>query len=240
MNSTTIQTLAEFTSLIEETFIDQAIVLFRGQPRDLPLLPAIARERLTDEVLAIEKTMLEEFQRYSLPYIQIKPTTTWEWLALAQHHGLPTRLLDWSQNPLTSLWFSVHRSAYEEENGVLWIFRPEDEDFASDLDKNTLTCKRNMVFAPKHLTERITAQAAWFTIHKSRPIHPEFEPLEQSIEFSNKLTKVIIPPDRFAHLRFHLDRYGVNYSSVFPGLDGLCAYIKWKRCFLADEARTLP
>jgi hypothetical protein len=235
MESVTVYSLAEFIKLIEETYSDQSISLFRGQSGDLPLLPSIARERLTDDILTTERLMLEEFQRHSVPFLRIVPTTTWEWIALAQHHGLPTRLLDWSSNPLTALWFAVHRPTTEVRNGVLWVFRPSDEDFATDSDKNTLECRRSTVFAPKHLTERITAQVAWFTVHKAWSKHPSFEPLEKSREFGGKLTKIWIPGDRFAHFRFHLDRCGVNHASVFPGLDGLCAHIRWQRCYLRDE-----
>jgi len=235
MDMVTIDSLADFTKLIEDTCPDQSVTLFRGQSCDFPLLPSIARERLTDDILTTEELMLEEFQRHSVPFLRVVPGTLWEWIALAQHHGLPTRLLDWSSNPLTSLWFAVQRPPSEGRNGVLWIFRPSDEDFATDAHKNTLECRRHMVFAPKHITERITAQVAWFTVHKAWSKHSSFEPLEESSEFGGKLTKVSIPAHRFAHLRFHLDRCGVNHASVFPGLDGLCAHIRWQRCYLADE-----
>jgi hypothetical protein len=235
METETVRTLAEFTNLIEQTCVDQSEVLFRGRPCEWSLLPSLARERLTDDVLAVEKSMLDEFQRHSLPYLRVTPATTWDWLALGQHHGLPTRLLDWSQNPLTSLWFAVSRPAHEGENGIVWVFRPGGEDFPSEAEKDSLECKRHMVFAPKHLSERITAQVAYFTVHKCWTGGPAFEPLEESEELGAKLTKVTIPADRFAHLRFNLDRCGVNHASVFPGLDGLCSHIKWKRCFLQDE-----
>jgi hypothetical protein len=230
-----VNTLAEFTKLIEETCLDQSEVLFRGQSSDWPLLPSIARERLTDDVFAVEKSMLDEFQRHSVPYLRITPESTWDWLALAQHHGLPTRLLDWSQNPLTSLWFAVNRPPHDGRNGVVWILRPTDDDFPSDSEKNSLECKRHMVFTPKHVSERITAQIAWFTVHKCWSENPVLDPLEQSNDFKSKLTKLEIPADKFAHLRFHLDRYGVNHTSVFPGLDGLCSHIRWNRCLLSDE-----
>jgi hypothetical protein len=235
METITVQTLAEFTKLIEETCLDQSDILFRGQADDWPLLPAIARERLTDDALLVERLMLDEFQRHSVPFLRVPPSTLWDWVALVQHHGLPTRLLDWSLNPLTSLWFAVQRAAHAKSKGVVWIFRPDKEDFATESDKNTLKCKRHMVFAPRHITERITAQIAWFTVHKSWSGNPEFEPLEQYDGFQSKLTKIIIPGNRFAHFRFHLDRCGVNYGSIFPGMDGLCAHIKWKYCYLEDE-----
>ena len=154
--------------------------------------------------LAVEKSMLDEFQRHSLPYLQVPPTTTWDRLAVAQHHGLPTRLLDWSENPLTSLWFAVNRPVLEGRNGVVWILRPADEDYPKEPEKNSLECKRYTIFAPKHLSERIKVQVAWFTVHKCWTGNPVFEPLETSPEFGAKLTKVTIPADRFAHLRFQL------------------------------------
>jgi hypothetical protein len=237
METKTIETLAEFTMLIEETCVDQSDILFRGVSGDFPLLPSIARERLTDDLLAVERSMLEEFQRHSLPHLGVAPETLWEWAALAAHHGLPTRLLDWSLNPLTSLWFVVRKPA-TQGRGTFWILRPEDRDFATETEKNLLECRRHMVFAPRHVTERITAQGAWFTVHKAWAGDLSLEPLESSAALGPKLTKVTIPADRFAHFRFHLDRYGVNSASVFPGLDGLCAHIRWKRCYMEDEGET--
>jgi hypothetical protein len=238
MDGDKIETLAQFVKLIEETCPDQSPVLFRGQPAGLPLLPSIARERLTDDILAIERSMLEEFQQESPPFLRgLSPATLWEWMALARHHGLPTRLLDWSLNPLTALWFAVQKPPLGEKDGVLWILRPTNKDLATDADMNTLDCRRYMIFPPKHITERITAQGSWFTVHKARSERPVFEPLENS-ELASKMMKLSIPYKRFAHLRFYLDRCGVNDASAFPGLDGLCAHIRWKRCYMTDEGCT--
>lgn len=230
-----IETLTEFIRFIEENYKDQSDVLFRGQPGDWPLIPSIARERLTDEILNAERLMLEEFQRHSLPFLTITPVTVWDWLALAQHHGLPTRLLDWSINPLASLWFAVNKPVQFGQNGVVYIFQPGAEDFPSEVDKNSIECKKHFVFRPKDITERITAQLAYFTVHKSWNKNPLFESLEESVELEKKLTKIIIPVNRFAHFRFHLNRFGMNGASIFPGLDGICSRIKWTYCYLEDE-----
>jgi hypothetical protein len=235
METVTIRTLSEFTDLVEGRYSSRSDVLFRGQVGDFPLLPSIARERLTGPVLEAERSMIEEFRRHCPPHLRVVPSTLWDWLALAQHHGLPTRLLDWSHNPLTSLWFAVRAPAPEGMDGYLWMFRPDPEDFARDDEKGSLECRRNSVFAPMHVSERITAQVAWFTVHRAWPEEPEFAPLEDSPEFSRKLTKIVLPADRFADLRLRLDLFGINHASVFPGLDGLCAHIKWKRCILPDE-----
>jgi hypothetical protein len=236
MEDITINTLTEYTKLIEETCIDQKKVLFRGQTEEWPLLPALARERLTgNDILDTEKIILEEFQRHCVPYIRVKPETIWDWLALARHYGLPTRLLDWSLNPFIALWFAVSRSPSGNKSGILWILTPDEQDSPLDTDMNNLECKRNMVFTPIDVSERITAQVAWFTVHKCWSRKKKFEPLEEDIIFKNKLIKLEIPAGRFAHLRYHLNTFDVHNASVYPGLDGLCSHIKWQNCFLDDE-----
>ena len=52
-----------------------------------------------------------------------RPETTIEWLFLAQHYGLPTRLLDWTENALVGLYFSVEDKQHDEEDACLWAFK---------------------------------------------------------------------------------------------------------------------
>ena len=80
----------------EEEKGNSADFLFRGQQQDWDLLPKLSRLRLKGQIIKIEKIILEEFRRTSLPLSDITPKDDWDLVALAQHHGLPTRLLDWS------------------------------------------------------------------------------------------------------------------------------------------------
>ena len=238
MQKLTVHTLTDFTKFIEETYSTDDIVMFRGQADGGPkrtLLPSIARMELRKTILDMEQDMLEDFQRNSVPYLQITPATTWDWLALAQHYGLLTRMLDWTLNPFTALWFVVSEPPKPETNGVVWILQGLDEDFPSPEEMDTLECKRHMIFRPKHITQRITAQLAYLTVHKGWSEEPNFEPLEESDQFKNRLTRIEIPGERFAHFRFHLNRFGVNYSSVYPGLDCLSNHIRWQSTKYIDE-----
>src|SRR4051812_35610338 len=104
------ETFGDFIKyLTEECKNDEDTVLFRGQREDKPLLPRIARviPRRTSTVLEIECEMFDQFRRESRPRLPAGTWTDWDLLVIAQHHGLPTRLLDWSKNPLAALCFAV-------------------------------------------------------------------------------------------------------------------------------------
>jgi hypothetical protein len=184
--------------------------------------------------------MLEEFKRRYIPFIQNKyiPETEWDWLALAQHHGLATRLLDWTLNPLAGLWFAVHKSPYVNKNGVVWIFQPNKEDIVMPTEnKDPFRGIRTKAFQPKHISERIIAQSGWFTVHKCIA-NKGFIALERNRIYKPVLTKLIINYKTFKDLRFQLDRFGVNAASLFPDLDNLCKHIQWLHSFLDDENPT--
>jgi hypothetical protein len=208
--------------------------LFRGQRRDLPLLPKIARINLRGEIENIERLVIDEFKRTSLPLSDIQPANDWDLLAIAQHHGLPTRLLDWTHSALIALWFAVKEKPHENnEHGVVWLLMPELDDFRSD-DDSPFSNQETRVFLPKVVSRRISAQTGVFTVHKINK-NERVVKLENHTQYSKKLFKIKIPPNRFALIRQRLNMLGVNHSTVFPDLDGLCSHLQWRYSFLDDE-----
>jgi len=62
-----------------------------------------------------------------------------------------------------------------------------------------------------------------------------FLALERNSEYAKRLTKVIIPADRFSGIRVELDRCGINAASMFPDFEGLSQRVEWRQSLLSDE-----
>ena len=106
---------------------EDVFTLFRGQREDWPLLPKLARLTHVGDILSAEHEMFATFRREAVADAEPVPDNDWDWLALAQHHGLPTRLIDWTMNPLAAAWFAVgDPAARPDRPAVLWVYRPDD------------------------------------------------------------------------------------------------------------------
>jgi hypothetical protein len=233
-----IESLAGFFAFIQEHCSEFDDALFRGQTEDWSLLPKLARLRLRGEltVREAESKMLTSLKTRSLPYLDSIPQNDWDWLAIAQHYGMATRLLDWSTNPLAALWFAVEKPARAEQDGVVWVFTPSQEDHVATVDSGTpFDSDRTRVFMPKHINRRIVAQHGWFTAHYIRKTDSKFVPLEKNARYKKSLMKLRVPATAFPSIRTELDRCGINAATLYGDLVGLCRNSEWQHLLLDDE-----
>src|SRR5262249_41924799 len=94
---------------------------FRGMCADWPLSTSLQRLNHPVETLRnVERAMFRNFKKYA--YADLDPSTSdWKWLAVAQHHGLPTRLLDWTFSPFVAMHFATNELDKMDKDGVIWM-----------------------------------------------------------------------------------------------------------------------
>jgi len=231
-----IASITEFIEYVENSYNDD-YTLFRGQPKDKQLLPPIGREsfRPREELADTERHMLDEFRAIVVPFLSFEPKSELEWLAVAQHHGMSTRLLDWTTNPLAALWFAI-RSAGKEDNAVdVWCLNAKERGAVpKKVWEKPLNATRCYVYRPPHVSSRIVRQSGWFTLHPMKT-RTTFRALEADKRYAAALARLRIPKCAFADIRFSLDRYGAHEATFMPDLQGAATHVDWCHRQLPDE-----
>jgi hypothetical protein len=232
----------------------RAASVFRGSKcADWGLLTSLDRLGGIDPPhtkMHLEEHILRNFIRYSRPHLQQQPANEWELLVTAQHHGLPTRLLDWTYSPLVAAhfatlggdpavdrviwqldWARLHEHfdlpaiafLVQDLNGLL---REKGVDSLWNLFNEPeggpvqLVC----MLDPPALDNRIVVQAAAFTISTDKT--RSFDEILRSNGLHGVLTRYVIPSERINHLRDQLDLVTIDERRLFPDLDGVAAQMR--------------
>lgn len=271
---------------------------FRGQTKlqsdGYPLKPSIGRyrhiaSRSFRERDELECEVLDVFCNHLVTHVKHLPQSEWESLAIAQHHGLPTRLMDWTENPLAALYFAVRETKQDqdgnnlnsavyvlisdptrytdyirseqsivqpvkdlattpagtptgyEEFGLEGIKGEDDKDpsgdyvdeSSADVGDNSGTGRRpvpspfeigeNVIYHPPHISPRMRAQDSVLLA-----CHRPFKTLED-----RDWQEIVIRHEAHDDIRQQLDQYGVFDRQLFPDLDGIAKWLRY-RVFESD------
>jgi hypothetical protein len=234
----------------------------------------------------VEREVLGVFTNHLVTYVRHLPRNDWESLAIAQHHGLPTRFMDWTTNPLVALYFAARKTRVDDKdkpmNSAVYVLtsepmrfselaRPKAEtitpvldsattlvasasavetfgvaDAAGDSEATTIpfdgptvttpteTKERraeeslqvispfditeNVIYDPPHVSQRIRAQDG-VLLACQQPL----QPLEEK-----DYLEIIIKHQAHDDIRRRLDQYGVFDKQLFPDLDGIAKWLKYR------------
>lgn len=190
--------------------------IFRGHSDpNWPLRPKVGRDEF---VGCDDESIFRAWKRRAVEFISLPFEDDWGWLAIAQHHGLATRLLDWTFNPLAAAFFAVNQDLDAE--AVVYAFKPQF--VVTPETTKPFEVKGVLKFKPAGVAPRIIRQGGIFTIHEKPPIS-----LENLIGKEDELEKIIIAKTYRRELVFELSHYGINNAALFPDLDGLSAHVNW-------------
>jgi hypothetical protein len=168
-----------------------------------------------------ERSLFETFRREAHAFLPTVPSDEWELLAIAQHHGLPTRLLDWTHNPLAALYFAVE--ARPETDGRFYALRALKRASENQSTGSPFALTHAAKYHPSWVTPRLRAQEGLFVATPNLEI-----PLDDRLRGDWRIESMRIPAHRKSSLRYQLYRLGVHASSLFPDVDGLTARIRWQ------------
>ena len=221
-------------------------VVWRGLSRSrYPNVSSLAR--LSEDYRQLERHLIRNFRKYA--HREAPGPTIWDWLSLAQHHGLPTRLLDWTFSPLVALHFATAtwpddeavllgvdcegahdllparlRSFHEREGSLVFTTEMLAE-LAPDLDAFDGLADEDpfvVFFEPPSLDERIVNQAAVLSAISD----PACQMEDWMDDHPDLWRAWRIPAEVKSEVRDRLDQAHVNERLLMPGLDGLAAWLR--------------
>jgi hypothetical protein len=247
-----------WTELIEQLYADswspdlgrfRSPFAFRGLPRaDHELSNSLIRLSAGQiDVSKLELSLVRNFRKYAQTVAPVD--SIWHWLALGQHHGLPTRLVDWTYSPFVALHFATESPADFGADGVVWcvnfveanrLLPPRLKTILEEEHSDTFTVEMLGEFPslrafdalgrdpfvifiePPSLDARILNQFALFSLMPTPSAR-----LDRWLEEHPKLfRRVVVPAELKWEVRDKLDQANISERTLFPGLDGLSRWLE--------------
>lgn len=256
-----LKTLTEFSAFVADKASEGKPYWFRGtQDSSYKLVPSLYRHKDVDQIEVmrnLELDLIQTFLHRAPPFQTSTPNDLIELLFFMQHHGVPTRLLDWSENPFIALFFALEKALWDKDDDLcdsaVWIIDPillnSTSFYNNGGSDKILSAKDDLLNAYKpdwtraitgklplamwgvHNSSRIVAQRGVFVLFGSNS-HPIEE--DEQLKKINLMQKIIIPKENKKEIAKSLFNMGITDSVIYPDLDGLGREIKnrsgfWRR-----------
>ena len=262
-----LETVQEAMSLLVDQPYDEGmkiyrnLYVYRGIPNvDFKLLTSL-RRNCGNKQKELEQHILDNFSKYAEHEAPSMLTSIWKRMILGQHHGLPTRLLDWTRSPLVALHFAMTESDYtqmDKHDAVVWkIDIPDLKKQLPDEYRKVLDDANSSVYTMDQLDQVTRGSLDKYDNDMGTSSIVVLEPpsmdqrvanqysffsvvpsgmkeLDNFLEETENTVKYVISKDIRWHLRDALDQMNINERMIYPGLDGV-AKVEGRHYYVRDE-----